>query len=186
MIKEPLKKSRIAAARLGASFAALMFVAGCSLIPEFKRPAAPVPEKFAGASDTAASNVPAWREYFTDPALRTLIEAALNNNRDMKIALARELDDEDGVLGGQADDGDQSDLEEHIVGQTAQVYGQHGPEDAQRHYQDHRKGNGPALVQRCQGEKHHQQRQGEEDGRLGSGKPFLERGARPCEAETWR
>lgn len=89
MIKEPLKKSRIDAARLGASLAALMLVAGCSLIPEFKRPAAPVPEKFAGASDAAASNVPAWREYFTDPALQALIEAALNNNRDMKIALAR-------------------------------------------------------------------------------------------------
>lgn len=89
MTKIRFPYSRASAARLGASLAALVFVAGCSLIPEFKRPAAPVPQQFAGAGDQAASAVPAWRGYFTDPALRALIEAALDNNRDLKIALAR-------------------------------------------------------------------------------------------------
>ncbi len=77
------------AARLGASLAALALVAGCSFIPDFKRPAAPVPDKFAGISESASTAVPSWQAYFSDPALRSLIEAALNNNRDLRIALAR-------------------------------------------------------------------------------------------------
>lgn len=81
--------SRMSAKRLSASLAALMLIAGCSFIPDFKRPTAPVPERFAGTGDTSASAVPGWQAYFTDPALRTLIEAALANNRDMRIALAR-------------------------------------------------------------------------------------------------
>jgi multidrug efflux system outer membrane protein len=89
MIKRRFPYSRISAARLGASLAALAFVAGCSFIPDFKRPAAPVPEKFAGTAGTTASSIPGWHEYFSDPVLRTLIEAALANNRDMRIALSR-------------------------------------------------------------------------------------------------
>ena len=75
--------------RPAAALAALALVAGCSFTPDLERPAAPVPEKFAGASDTAASAVPRWQEYFADPALRALIETALVHNRDMRIALSR-------------------------------------------------------------------------------------------------
>ena len=89
MTKRLFPFSHMSAKRLSASLAALTLVAGCSFIPDFKRPAAPVPERFAGAGDTSASAVPGWQAYFTDPALRTLIEAALANNRDMRIALAR-------------------------------------------------------------------------------------------------
>lgn len=77
------------ATRPAAALAALALVAGCSFTPDLERPAAPVPEKFAGASDTAASAVPRWQEYFADPALRALIETALVHNRDMRIALSR-------------------------------------------------------------------------------------------------
>lgn len=83
------KRSHSSALRLGASLAALTLLAGCSFIPDFKRPPAPVPEKFSGVADTAATALPSWREYFSDPALRALIETALANNRDMRIALAR-------------------------------------------------------------------------------------------------
>lgn len=89
MTKRLFPFSHMSAKRLSASLAALTLVAGCSFIPDFKRPAAPVPERFAGAGDTSASAVPGWQAYFTDPALRALIEAALANNRDMRIALAR-------------------------------------------------------------------------------------------------
>lgn len=89
MTKAQFSCSGASTARLAASIAALVLLAGCSFIPDFKRPAAPVPERFAGAADTAASALPSWREYFKDPALHTLIEAALDNNRDMRIALAR-------------------------------------------------------------------------------------------------
>ena len=65
-------------------------LSGCSLIPAYERPAAPVPQQFAAdVPATPASSLPSWKEYFTDPALHTLIEAALANNRDMRIALAR-------------------------------------------------------------------------------------------------
>lgn len=83
------KRSHSSAVRLGASLAALTLLAGCSFIPAFKRPPAPVPEKFAGVADTAATPLPSWREYFSDPALRALIETALANNRDMRISMAR-------------------------------------------------------------------------------------------------
>lgn len=78
-----------AAPRLGASIVALALLGGCSLIPTYERPAAPVPEHFAGITDARASALPSWQDYFPDPALHTLINAALDNNRDLRIALAR-------------------------------------------------------------------------------------------------
>ncbi|MEX2163200.1 MAG: efflux transporter outer membrane subunit [Sulfuricaulis sp.] len=72
---------------LGAAVLALL--AGCSFIPVYERPAAPVPEHFAGVTATAAGPLASWREYFPDPAFHVLIEAALDHNRDLRIALAR-------------------------------------------------------------------------------------------------
>jgi outer membrane protein, multidrug efflux system len=70
----------------------LLALAGCtSLIPAYERPAAPVPAAFDGAasapgSGTAAANLP-WAEFVTDARQRTLVELALKNNRDLRIAL---------------------------------------------------------------------------------------------------
>ena len=73
-----------------ATFATLAALAGCSQIPAYQRPPAPVPQQFVdNAADTQATALPDWQAYFTDPALHALIEAALANNRDMRIALAR-------------------------------------------------------------------------------------------------
>lgn len=73
---------------------------GCaSLAPEYQRPPAPVPQKWsvdeqvASTADAAAA-LPAvadfqqqhWRDYFTDSRLQTLIERALQHNRDLRIA----------------------------------------------------------------------------------------------------
>ncbi|NMF88280.1 AdeC/AdeK/OprM family multidrug efflux complex outer membrane factor [Aromatoleum petrolei] len=60
----------------------------CSLIPAYERPAAPVPAAFPDAPATAASvsEAPAWRDYFADARLRELVELALANNRDLRIA----------------------------------------------------------------------------------------------------
>lgn len=62
----------------------------CSLAPVYQRPAAPVPAQFPGtaAQDTAAA-LPPWREFFQDARLQALIELALNNNRDLRIAVQR-------------------------------------------------------------------------------------------------
>lgn len=65
-------------------------VSGCSLIPEYFRPAAPVPEQWptkVGAGETAPGKD--WRGYFGDPALQALIETALEHNRDLRVAVAR-------------------------------------------------------------------------------------------------
>ena len=75
-------------------FAAALAAAltGCSMTPEYQRPAAPVsaawPDsaKPGGARQVAGT---AWQQYFPDPRLQALISAALENNRDLRIATAR-------------------------------------------------------------------------------------------------
>jgi hypothetical protein len=71
-----------------------------------------------------------------------------------------ELDDEDRVLGGQADRGEQSDLKEHIVLESAKQSEENGAKHAQWHHQHHRNGNRPAFVERGQAQKHHDERDG--------------------------
>jgi multidrug efflux system outer membrane protein len=66
------------------------FAAGCTLAPNYERPALPVPSAWdaadsADATSTAAAELP-WRDYFADTRLRTIIELALTNNRDLRIA----------------------------------------------------------------------------------------------------
>lgn len=69
-----------------------LLLAGCSLIPAYERPAAPVPAHYAqgagatGATDSSAAPSLAWRDYFTDAQLQQLIELALANNRDLRVA----------------------------------------------------------------------------------------------------
>ena len=62
-----------------------------SLAPHYDRPPAPVPARFAGdtagapQAGTPASEI-AWQQYFGDARLKRLIEIALANNRDLRIA----------------------------------------------------------------------------------------------------
>lgn len=65
------------------SIAVLM--GGCSLIPEYQRPASPTAAQYPTATQ-AARNGEDWRTLFTDPALQQLIESALVNNRDLRVA----------------------------------------------------------------------------------------------------
>ncbi|MDD4464598.1 MAG: efflux transporter outer membrane subunit, partial [Desulfobacterales bacterium] len=74
--------------------AIVALVGGCSLAPEYRRPEAPVPSEWpAGAaySETASADAPPaaelpWREFIADERLQQVIETALNNNRDMRLA----------------------------------------------------------------------------------------------------
>ncbi len=70
----------------------IILFGACTMIPKYNRPAAPVPASLPGGSAAAgvtttppASDL-AWREFFTDPGLRAVIELALANNRDLRIA----------------------------------------------------------------------------------------------------
>ncbi|MGH6638792.1 MAG: TolC family protein, partial [Polaromonas sp.] len=73
---------------LAVSAAALL--AGCSLIPTYERPAAPVaatyPAYSTSAQATPASSV-AWQDFFADAKLKRLIELSLANNRDLRVAV---------------------------------------------------------------------------------------------------
>ena len=71
--------------------AVAVLLSGCSLIPTYERPAAPVPAVFpntqaAEAQQPLASTI-AWQDYFTDPRLVKLIEMALANNKDLRVAV---------------------------------------------------------------------------------------------------
>lgn len=74
---------------------ALLALSSCSLIPEYSRPAAPVPAAWpSGPSYPAAAEVAAqpapdipWQEFFVDPQLQKLITLALENNRDLRVAV---------------------------------------------------------------------------------------------------
>ena len=62
-------------------------LAGCSLAPKYERPAAPVPQAYdTPAADGQAAMPQDWRDYFNDPALQAWIAAALENNRDLRVA----------------------------------------------------------------------------------------------------
>ena len=77
-------------AALASALAALL--AGCSLIPAYERPPAPVPAEWpasagaAPASGVAAADLP-WQQFVQDAQLRALIELALINNRDLRVAV---------------------------------------------------------------------------------------------------
>jgi outer membrane protein, multidrug efflux system len=68
---------------------------GCSVAPAYERPASPVATVFPGQVGVAAGDGATlaaglgWREYFADAELRGVIAAALENNRDVRMATAR-------------------------------------------------------------------------------------------------
>ncbi|KAF0221068.1 MAG: efflux pump RND family outer membrane [Geobacteraceae bacterium] len=70
-------------------------LAGCStMAPQYAQPAAPVPPAWpsgpaykepAGAASKPVADIP-WQEFFVDQKLQKLIDLALANNRDLKVA----------------------------------------------------------------------------------------------------
>lgn len=76
--------------RLAASVLSLAVLTACSLTPDYQRPAAPVPMAFpSGAADAQAGQaLPAWSDFVADERLRKLVQLALENNRDLRVAMA--------------------------------------------------------------------------------------------------
>jgi len=86
-------------------------LSACTLAPHYRRPESPVPDRWpsdtaagntTGSADASASGQPSrsgigdpsrtvdqigWRDFFTDPWLQHLIETALENNRNLRIAV---------------------------------------------------------------------------------------------------
>ncbi|AMK17641.1 MULTISPECIES: efflux transporter outer membrane subunit [Sphingobium] len=70
-------------------------LAACNMAPKYVRPELPVPATspsapVEGTADDAASVSAdtAWKDFFTDPRLVRVIQTALDNNRDLRIAVA--------------------------------------------------------------------------------------------------
>lgn len=73
------------------SISSLLLLGGCTLTPDYHTPDLPVPEQWPQGSAYPAPSEPAapeltWREVFTDPKLRQVIELALTHNRDLQLA----------------------------------------------------------------------------------------------------
>jgi multidrug efflux system outer membrane protein len=114
---------------------AVCALSGCSLVPDYFRPDLPVADKFPNgpayrtnavykgskqSPDQAVQSADAigWREFFTDSRLQTLIDEALRNNRDLRVAALN-------VQAAQAQFRvQQSDLFPHISATGLGEYGQ--------------------------------------------------------------
>ena len=72
---------------------AATLLTGCiDLAPAYRRPAAPTPAQFPTgpaypAPPAEPQPVVGWRDFFSDPKLKAVIEEALANNRDLRVAV---------------------------------------------------------------------------------------------------
>ena len=72
----------------------LLALAGCTLMPKYQRPTVAVASHWpaivaaqnAETSTNAAADI-GWRDFFRDPRLQQLIELALTNNPDLRVAM---------------------------------------------------------------------------------------------------
>ena len=76
--------------RLSALLLVGSLVTGCTLTPDYERPELDVPETF-GPDDPSGESIAnmQWWDLFQDEQLRLLISAALEENKDLEIALSR-------------------------------------------------------------------------------------------------
>src|SRR5580658_2457766 len=70
----------------------VLSISGCAVGPNYKRPAVNVPADFRGAEGQAQrasiADLP-WWEVFKDERLRALVQTALDNNYDLRVAITR-------------------------------------------------------------------------------------------------
>lgn len=72
-----------------------LFIYSCTLAPEYHRPEAPIPNNWPSSSaykegndklyEVSPAKIP-WKDFFVDKRLQKVIESALNNNRDLRLA----------------------------------------------------------------------------------------------------
>jgi multidrug efflux system outer membrane protein len=76
--------------RLIASFFLVIIIAGCAIGPNYRRPEIETPPAwlFEDREAKETANI-AWWEQFQDPVLNDLIQTALRENKDLRIATAR-------------------------------------------------------------------------------------------------
>jgi multidrug efflux system outer membrane protein len=78
--------------RPAALLAVALALGGCTLGPDYRRPAVPTPPAWRDVgvpSDAASLADLAWWELFEDEQLRVLVQAALEANKDLRLAVTR-------------------------------------------------------------------------------------------------
>jgi outer membrane protein, multidrug efflux system len=86
----PAKKLSCVAVAIAAAI-----TSACSLQPEYVRPEAPVAATYpnglayaaTSSTDTPQAGDVGWRDFLADPRLQQLVETALRNNRDLRVAV---------------------------------------------------------------------------------------------------
>lgn len=66
-----------------------VLISACTMIPKYSRPESPVAETFAGSNLKAQEKLVSqirWQEFFKSPDLQKIIQTALDNNRDLRVA----------------------------------------------------------------------------------------------------
>ncbi|MDO5666329.1 MAG: efflux transporter outer membrane subunit [Alcaligenaceae bacterium] len=111
-----------------------LMLAACSLNPTYEQPQAPVPVEYSAPSAAVPMGLISgadlgWQEVMREPRLRALIDLALQNNRDMLIAIQR-VEEARALYGIQ-----RSDQLPHI-GANAQQSAQRMPPDMRMPGQD--------------------------------------------------
>ena len=68
-----------------------LFFAGCAVGPDYKRPAADAPDAYRGQAAEGDRSIAdlAWWDVYRDPQLKELIQSALADGYDARIAAAR-------------------------------------------------------------------------------------------------
>jgi multidrug efflux system outer membrane protein len=94
MNMNPIRKKRAFSLT---TLAAGLMLGGCSMIPTYERPAAPVAAAYpapiapelapAATSNTTAAADIEWQRFFIDERMKRLIEISLQNNRDLRVAV---------------------------------------------------------------------------------------------------
>ena len=84
---QPSRPLRLAALALSAALLAGM-LSGCAFGPDHARPAMDLPDAWRAGTADAGTVQDGWWKGFGDPALDTLVTAALDHNRDLAKAIA--------------------------------------------------------------------------------------------------
>lgn len=72
----------------------IFLLSGCTLIPDYPKLSLPVPEKWSTEETEHQKLIPetkpikeiGWKEFFKSPQLQAILQAALDNNRDLRVA----------------------------------------------------------------------------------------------------
>ncbi len=79
--------------RLAVAMVSAALLAGCTMAPAYKQPPMPTAPAYPTEGEPEAGEFEAtaigWRQFFADPRLVRLVDAALVNNRDLRISVAR-------------------------------------------------------------------------------------------------